>query len=163
LAFGLTDGEGTYEDMQTFRNSLSLSTMEKSTVRKLQSQLKKNSEQLSQLFSTRYESFRTLEKTPDRYEQLKSTDLRLCSRALSDRVSYANLIKYYKAESAGSSGVETLLTEANGRLVNPKLSVPNKNAFVSGIPWTLAIYKKTFSGDFVKESDFLRLSPPKIE
>ena len=163
LAFGFTDGEGTYEDIQTFRNSLSLSTMEKSTVRKLQSQLKQNSEQLSQLFSTRYESFRTLEKTPDRYEQLKSTDLRLCSKVLSDRVSYTNFIKYYQTESAGSSGVETLLTEANGRLVNPKLSVPQKNAFVSGIPWTLAIYKKNFSGDFVKDSDFLRLSPPKIE
>jgi hypothetical protein len=163
LAFGLTDGEGTYEDMQTFRNSLSLSTMEKSTARKLQSQIELNSVQVSQLFSTRYVSFRKFEKTLVRYELLQSTDLRLCSSVLSDRVSYANLIKYYKAESVGTSGVETLLTEANGRLVNPKLSVPNKNAFVSGIPWTLAIYKKTFSGDFVKESDFLRLSPPKID
>ncbi|MBN37488.1 MAG: hypothetical protein CMI29_03400 [Opitutae bacterium] len=163
MAFGFTDGEGVYEDMQTFRNSLSLSTMEKSTVRKLQNQLKQNSEQISSLFSRRYESFRNSEKTLPRYEQLKSTDLKLCSNVLSNRTSYTNFIKYFKSKTQGNSGVESLLKEANGRLVNPKLSVPGKTAFVRGVPWTLAIYKKTFSGEFVKESDFLRLSPPEIE
>jgi hypothetical protein len=98
-----------------------------------------------------------------RYEQLKSTDLKLCSSVLSNRTSYTNFIKYFKSKTQGNSGVEILLKEANGRLVNPKLSVPGKTAFVRGIPWTLAIYKKTFSGEFVKESDFLRLSPPEIE
>lgn len=163
MAFGFTDGEGIYEDMQAFRNSLSLSTIEKSTVRKLQNQLKQNSEQLSSLFSTRYESFRESEKTLVRYEQLKSTDLRLCSSVLSDRTSYTNFTVYYKSATQGSSGVEALLQEAYGRIVSPKLSVPKKKDFVGGIPWTLAIYKKTSSGDFVKESDFLRLSPPEIQ
>jgi len=31
---------------------------------------------------------------------------------------------------------------------------------ISDIPWTLAIYKKNPNGDWVKESDFLRLAPP---
>jgi hypothetical protein len=31
---------------------------------------------------------------------------------------------------------------------------------ISDIPWTLAIYKKNSNGDWVKQSDFLRLAPP---
>ena len=31
---------------------------------------------------------------------------------------------------------------------------------ISDIQWTLAIYKKNSNGDWVKQSDFLRLAPP---
>ena len=46
---------------------------------------------------------------------------------------------------------------------NPKLSFDAMNDFVKGVPWTLAVYKRGSRGEFEKESDFLRLSPPQLQ
>ena len=44
-----------------------------------------------------------------------------------------------------------------------KLSFDAMNDFVKGVPWTLAVYKRGSQGEFKKESDFLRLSPPQLQ
>ena len=164
MAFGFTDGEGLYDAMQDFRHSLSLSTNEKSTIRKLQSQTQKNSETIRNLFSKRLNELQFLEKSLKRYAQLESTDLKLCSGVLSDRVKYGAFLSYYNTRGGGgNSPVDGLLVEINKRVAKPKLQVSQRTAFINGIPWTLSILKKTSTGDYVKECDFLRLAPPQIQ
>ena len=163
MAFGFTDGEGLYDAMQGFRHSLSLSTNEKSTIRKLQSQTQKNSETIRNLFSKRLGEFQLLEKGLQRYAQLESADLKLCSGILSDRAKYKAFLPYYSTGAVGNSPMDGLLEKINDRVTNPKLQVSQRAAFINGIPWTLSILKKTSTGDYVKECDFLRLAPPQIQ
>ena len=163
-AFGFTDGEGLYGTMQENRLSLSSVIDEKSTFRMLQNQLKQNSEAVNLEFSRRYQIFSSSEKDLPRYELLKSADLRLYSSLLSKADSYLALKKYVDSNQAGDdTGAEAMLAEAANRMSNPKLSLDAMNDFVKGVPWTLAVYKRGSRGDFEKESDFLRLSPPQLK
>jgi hypothetical protein len=163
-AFGFTDGEGLYGNMQTNRLLLSSVINEKSTFRMLQDQLKQNSEAVNLEFTSRYQIFSSSEKDLPRYELLKSADLRLYSSLFSESDSYLALKSYVVSEQTGNDpDAEAILDEARNRMSSPKLSVGAMNDFVMGIPWTLAVYKKDAQGDFVKESDFLRLSPPEIQ
>jgi hypothetical protein len=59
--------------------------------------------------------------------------------------------------------MDGLLEKINDRVTNPKLQVSQRTAFVNTVPWTLSILKKTSTGDYVKECDFLRLAPPQIQ
>ena len=163
VAFGFTDGEGLYDAMQDYRHSLSLSTNEKSTIRKLQSETQKNSEAIRNLFSKRLGEFQLLEKGLQRYAQLESDDLKLCSGILSDRAKYKAFLAYYSTGAVGNSPMDSLLKKINDRVTSPKLQVSQRAAFINGIPWTLSILKKTSTGEYVKESDFLRLAPPQIQ
>ncbi|MBT3635645.1 MAG: hypothetical protein HN531_01795 [Opitutae bacterium] len=168
-AFGFTDGEGLYGNMQTDRLLLSSVINEKSTFRMLQNQLKQNSEAVNLEFTRRYQIFSSSEKSLPRYELLKSADLRLYSSLLSKSDSYLALMNYVDPKQTdddpGAEAIlaEAILTEARNRMSKPKLSVGAMDDFVKGVPWTLAVYKKDARGDFVKESDFLRLSPPEFK
>jgi hypothetical protein len=165
MAFGFTDGEGLYDAMQDSRHSLSLSTNEKSTFRKLHSETQKNSEAIRTLFTTRWNDLQLLEKKLNlkRYPKLESADLKLCSGILSDGAKYRAFLPYYSKGVVGSSPMDGLLEKINDRVTNPKLQVSQRTAFVNTVPWTLSILKKTSTGDYVKESDFLRLAPPQIQ
>lgn len=163
MAFGFVDSEGLYEAMQGFRHRLSLSTDEKSTIRKLQSQTQKNSEMIRVLFRNRLDELQFLEKNLLRYDKLESADLKLCSSILSDRVKYGEFLPYYRTVGGGGSSIDGLLEKVNERVTGPKLEVSQRDAFINGVPWALSILKKTSSGDYVKESDFLLLAPPQIQ
>ena len=162
VAFGFTDGEGLYDAMQDFRHSLSLSTNEASTIRKLQSETQKNSEQIRNLFSQRLGRFQMMEKNLTRYAQLGASDLKLCSGVLSDRAKYAQFLAYYNNGGGGGSELDGLLEKVNARVTGPRLEVSQREAFINQVPWTLSVLKKTSAGGFVKESDFLLLAPPQI-
>jgi hypothetical protein len=164
MAFGFVDSEGLYEAMQGFRHRLSLSTDEKSTIRKLQSQTQKNSEMIRVLFRERLDELQFLEKNLHRYDKLESADLKLCSSILSDKVKYGEFLPYYRTVGrGGASSIDGLLEKVNERVAAPKLEVSQRAAFINGIPWALSILKKTSTGDYVKESDFLLLAPPQIQ
>ncbi len=163
-AFGFTDGEGLFLNMQEKRLLLSSVINEKSTFRMLQSQLKQNSEALNLEFSRRYQIFGSSEKDLPRYELLKSADLSNYSNLFSNRDSYLALQKYATSkENEDGKGSQIMLAEATKRMSNPKLSLDAMNDFVKVVPWTLAVYKRGSQGDFEKESDFLRLSPPQLK
>jgi hypothetical protein len=168
MAFGFTDGEGLYDAMQDSRHSLSLSTNENSTIRKLQFEVQKNSETIRKNFREELGKLQLLEKNLNlkRYPKLESADLKLCSSILSDKVKYAEFFPYYKAGGQAVSKVDgSLEKEVAERMRNPKLNLnsPSGDAFINTVPWTLSILKKTSSGDYVKECDFLRLAPPQIQ
>ncbi|MDC0156306.1 hypothetical protein OAK38_00930 [Verrucomicrobia bacterium] len=162
VAFGFTDGEGLYDAMQDFRHSLSLSTNEASTIRKLQSETQKNSEKIRNNFSQSLGRFQMMEKNLTRYAQLGSSDLRLCSDVLSDRAKYAQFLAYYNTGGGGGSELDGLLEKVKARLTGPRLEMSQREAFINKVPWTLSVLKKTSAGGFVKESDFLLLAPPQI-
>jgi hypothetical protein len=137
---------------------------EKSTFRMLQNQLKQNSEALNLEFSRRYQIFGSSEKDLPRYELLKSADLSNYSNLFSNRDTYLALQKYATSkENEDGKSSQVMLAEATKRMSNPKLSLDAMNDFVKGVPWTLAVYKRGSQGDFEKESDFLRLSPPQLK
>jgi len=88
-----------------------------------------------------------------------------------------DLLKKYKAEISTVSGFERgrdmsskkieefsnrsrSLTKSSNNQANQH---EDRKKMVPNIQWTLAVYKKDAQGDFVKESDFLRLSPPEFE
>ena len=163
-AFGFTDGEGLYGNMQENRLLLSSVINEKSTFRMLQNQLKQNSEAVNLEFARRYQIFSSFEKELPRYELLKSADLRLYSNLFSKEDTYLALQKHATSkQTENATGAQAMLAEATKRMSNPKLSFDAMNDFVKGVPWTLAVYKRGSQGEFEKESDFLRLSPPQLQ
>ena len=116
------------------------------------------------LFRERLDELQFLEKNLHRYDKLESADLKLCSSILSDKVKYGEFLPYYRTVGrGGASSIDGLLEKVNERVAAPKLEVSQRAAFINGIPWALSILKKTSTGDYVKESDFLLLAPPQIQ
>jgi hypothetical protein len=164
MAFGFSDSEGLYDLMQEYRNTLSLSTNEKSTIRRLQAQLQRtNSEAVKTLFANRLREFQGMERTLRRYAQLKTGDLELFSGILSDPPKYKQFLHYFNNASGGNARLDELLGKVEKRVSSPNLKVSQRAAFVNGVPWTLSVFRKNSAGFYEKQSDFLRLAPPQIQ
>jgi len=88
-----------------------------------------------------------------------------------------DLLKKYEAEISTVSGFKRgrdmsskkieefsnrsrALTKSSDNQANPH---EERKKMIPNVQWTLAVYKKNAQGDFVKESDFLQLSPPEFE
>ena len=163
-AFGFTDGEGLYENMQENRLLLSSVINEKSTFRMLQNQLKQNSEAVNLEFARRYQIFSSFEK--DCLATSYSSPLTLgCTRTSFPRkiltLPSRNMLLPSKL------GIPPVLRPCSPRLQsrmsNPKLSFDAMNDFVKGVPWTLAVYKRGLSGETSRRKGFFAVEPASIK
>ena len=72
-----------------------------------------------------------------------------------------NIISSKKYANYYDQKNKNFLTKQNEVIQSQPIDVASHiKKVISGIPWTLAIYKKNPNGDWVKQSDFLRLAPP---
>lgn len=63
-------------------------------------------------------------------------------------------------ENFGAINQEILATQEDIINALPLDSAERIKRIIAEIPWTLAVYKRTSNGQYVKQSDFLRLAPP---
>ena len=90
--------------------------------------------------------------------------LGLYSNLFSKEDTYLALQKHATSkQTENATGAQAMLAEATKRMSNPKLSFDAMNDFVKGFlgPWPFT--KRGSQGEFEKESDFLRLSPPQLQ
>ncbi len=168
-ALGVED-ENFLEDLQTIRSNLASPSPDKpfGLLYKEILSLSKTNPKLSEYLKQYNENYREMQRKLVPSSKLDLSSLTLALATISDPGKNAIFKKkesdirqnQYWSQAYGNINLEILSKQDKIIKTNSLQTAERSKKIISEIPWSIAVYEKNSNGDFVKQSDFLRLAPP---
>jgi hypothetical protein len=169
MALGVED-ENFLEDLQSIRSNLASPSPDKAfgLLYKEILALSKTNPRLSAYLKQLNENYREMQRKLVPSSKLNLSSLSLAISTISDpgkNAIYKDKESDFRqnqfwSQAYGKINMEILSKQAEIINTNSLQPAERFKKIISEIPWSLAVYEKNSNGDWVKQSDFLRLAPP---